>query len=63
MLDLELTVREGRGERLECSLAHNLDLFDASTAQRMLDHVLVRLLVPCAGLASLPLASTCRHSM
>lgn len=63
MLDLELTVREGRGERLECSLAYNLDLFDASTAQRMLDHVLVRLLASCAGLTSLPLTFTCRRSM
>lgn len=41
VLDLELTVREGEGEGLECCLAFSQDLFDASTARRMLDNFMV----------------------
>ena len=41
-LDLELTVREGPSESLECTLYYNLDLFDEATVQRMLGHLMVR---------------------
>ena len=43
MLDLELAVREGEGERMECSLTYNLELYNTSTADRMLNHLTVRL--------------------
>ena len=41
-LDLELTVREGPAESLECTLYYNQDLFDEATVQRMLGHLMVR---------------------
>ena len=40
-LDLELTVREGPAESLECTLYYNQDLFDEATVQRMLGHLMV----------------------
>ena len=55
-LDLELTVREGEGGRLECSLAFNLDLFNASTARRMLDHLMVCLCLRTSQLSGVAVA-------
>lgn len=67
MLDLELAVHEGGGESLECRLAFNLDLFDASTAQRMLGHLMARPRLPISrlGQVALSLASCAAssHSM
>ncbi len=48
-LDLELTVAKGDGACLECSLRYNTQLYEASTAQRMLGHLMVR-----PGFAGLP---------
>ena len=42
MLDLELTVAKGDGACLECSLRYNAQLYESSTAQRMLGHLMVR---------------------
>ncbi len=65
--ELSLTVVP-RGERLEAVLEHDLDLFDATTAERWLRHwrnlLEGALAAPEAPLASLPLASAAeRHQL